>query len=42
MESGRALTDQDRYQTAPRHLDFIKANQSGWAKVRVFDSLIPR
>ena len=38
----KTRADQDRYQTAPRHLDFIKANQAGWAKVRVFDSLIGR
>jgi hypothetical protein len=38
----KTTADHDRYQTAPRHLDFIKANQAAWAKVRVFDSVIPR
>jgi len=32
--------DQDRYQTAPRHLKFIEENQANWAKVRVFDSYV--
>ena len=32
--------DQDAYQTAPRHLEFIKESKSLWAKVRVFDSYI--
>jgi hypothetical protein len=30
----------DKYQDAPRHLDFIKENKDGWSKVRVFDSLV--
>jgi hypothetical protein len=32
--------DQNAYQTAPRHLEFIKESKSLWAKVRVFDSYI--
>lgn len=28
----------DRYQTAPRHLQFIEEQKPGWAEVRVFDS----
>ncbi len=28
----------DRYQTDPRHLEFIEENKETWAKVRVFDS----
>jgi len=32
--------DQDRYQTAPRHLKFIEENRDNWAKVRVFDSYV--
>jgi len=32
--------DQDRYQTAPRHLKFIEENQQNWEKVRVFDSYV--
>jgi hypothetical protein len=30
----------DRYQDAPRHLDFINENKDSWAKVRVFDSYV--
>ena len=30
----------DRYQDAPRHLDFISENKDSWAKVRVFDSYV--
>ena len=30
----------DRYQTAPRHLQFIEENKDSWAEVRVFDSTI--
>jgi hypothetical protein len=26
------------YQSAPRHMEFIKRNSAGWKKVRVFDS----
>ena len=29
-----------RYQTAPRHLQFVKENQSLWESVRVFDSYV--
>ncbi len=32
--------DQDRYQTAPRHLKFIEGNRENWEKVRVFDSYV--
>lgn len=32
--------DQDAYQIAPRHLEFIKESKALWAKVRVFDSYI--
>jgi hypothetical protein len=28
------------YQDAPRHLQFVEENKPGWAKVRVFDSLV--
>jgi hypothetical protein len=30
----------DKYQDAPRHLQFIKENKDNWKKVRVFDSLV--
>jgi hypothetical protein len=30
----------DTYQVAPRHNQFIKEQESGWAKVRVFDSIV--
>jgi hypothetical protein len=30
--------DHDRYQTHPRHLEFIDRNKESWAKVRVFDT----
>ncbi len=38
----RTKADHDRYQSAPRHLKFIEANQSRWEKVRVFDSYLKR
>jgi len=28
----------DAYQTAPRHLEFIKEQKANWKRVRVFDS----
>jgi Stress responsive A/B Barrel Domain len=28
----------DRYQAAPRHLQFIEESKPNWAKVRVFDA----
>lgn len=28
----------DKYQDAPRHLQFIEENKANWSKVRVFDS----
>lgn len=31
--------DQDAYQVAPRHDEFIAACKGNWAKVRVFDSV---
>lgn len=31
---------QDEYQTAPRHLDFIRECSDRWESVRVFDSLV--
>lgn len=34
--------DQDRYQSAERHKEFIKVNEAGWEKVRVFDSNLPK
>lgn len=30
----------DKYQTHPRHEDFIKEGKDNWAKVRVFDSYV--
>ena len=33
--------DHDRYQTHPRHLEFIEKNKQLWSKVRVFDSYVP-
>jgi hypothetical protein len=30
----------DAYQVAPRHNQFIAEQESGWAKVRVFDSTV--
>lgn len=30
----------DLYQTAPRHEKFIEECKDGWAKVRVFDSIV--
>src|SRR5436190_24403725 len=32
--------DQDAYQTAPRHLQFIAEGKDNWATVRVFDSVV--
>ncbi len=34
------LADHDLYQDAPRHHKFIDECKQGWAKVRVFDSLV--
>ncbi|MGA2480098.1 MAG: Dabb family protein [Spirochaetia bacterium] len=28
----------DAYQSAPRHMEFVKRNSAGWKQVRVFDS----
>jgi hypothetical protein len=30
--------DHDRYQDAPRHRQFIAANEANWRRVRVFDA----
>ena len=30
----------DRYQDAPLHNQFVAENREGWAKVRVFDSIV--
>ena len=30
----------DAYETALRHMEFVKRNKANWAKVRVFDSTI--
>jgi hypothetical protein len=30
----------DRYQVAPRHVQFVEENRPTWKKVRVFDSLL--
>jgi Stress responsive A/B Barrel Domain len=30
----------ERYQSAPRHLQFIEENKHNWKHVRVFDSLV--
>ncbi len=30
----------DRYQEAPRHLEFIAEQRENWARVRVFDSVV--
>ena len=32
--------DHDRYQSAPRHKEFIAEQSAQWAKVRVFDALV--
>jgi hypothetical protein len=31
--------NQDIYQTAPEHLQFIEENKENWEKVRVFDTI---
>jgi hypothetical protein len=36
----KTKADQDRYQDAPMHLQFIEENRSNWSKVRVFDSVV--
>ena len=36
----KTKADQDRYQEAPLHLQFIEENKGNWAKVRVFDSVV--
>lgn len=36
----KTKADHDKYQDHPRHQSFINENKDGWAKVRVFDSLI--
>jgi hypothetical protein len=32
--------DQDAYQVAQRHTQFVEANKDNWKKVRVFDSVV--
>jgi hypothetical protein len=32
--------DHDRYQSAPRHTEFIAEQSPNWAQVRVFDALV--
>ena len=32
--------DHDLYQSAPRHEKFVQECKEGWAKVRVFDSIV--
>ncbi len=32
----------DRYQDAPRHVQFVEENKATWRKVRVFDSQVER
>jgi hypothetical protein len=32
--------DHDRYQTAPRHIQFVHENKENWKQVRVFDALV--
>jgi len=34
------IASHNTYQDAPRHLQFVAENKAGWAKVRVFDSLV--
>jgi hypothetical protein len=35
-----SIESHNLYQDAPRHLQFVAENKPGWAKVRVFDSLV--
>ncbi len=34
-----SVADHDRYQTAPRHRQFVEEQSPNWAQVRVFDAL---
>jgi hypothetical protein len=36
----KSKADQDRYQDASLHLQFIEENKDNWTKVRVFDSVV--
>ncbi len=36
----KTKADQDHYQDAPMHLQFIEENKDNWTKVRVFDSKV--
>lgn len=36
----KTKSDQDAYQQAPRHLEFVERNKANWQQVRVFDSLV--
>ena len=38
----KTKADQDRYQEAPMHLQFIEENKENWTKVRVFDATITK
>ena len=38
QRSGEPQAAHNAYQTAPRHEQFIAANATEWAKVRVFDA----
>lgn len=38
----KTKADQDRYQDAPRHKQFIEENKDNWKRVRVFDSVVQR
>jgi hypothetical protein len=35
-----SAADHDRYQSAPRHQEFIKEQSPNWAEVRVFDATV--
>ena len=36
----RTKADQDAYQDAPRHNEFVAENKDKWKNVRVFDSVV--
>ena len=36
----KGQADQDQYQDAPRHKQFIQENRDNWKRVRVFDSVV--
>jgi hypothetical protein len=35
-----SLEDQDQYQAAPKHIEFLEKNKHLWKKVRIFDSVV--